>query len=242
MADEKTGKIKVSRGSVEDLIPDDQNANEGTERGQHMIDVSFERSGAGRSVLVDKNGKVIAGNKSQQAAADAGITDAIIVETEGDELVVVKRRDLDLDDDEDGRARALAYADNRAAQVGLHWNAAQVVADLQSGVDVSGMFFDSELADIVAEELTDADVIGVESDDGRDSAYYAKIKGATGKGGVRLLFGEIMIVLSRELYNRVVDAIQHCDDHTYTIRDVMVAILESGLDSLGELGHESSNN
>lgn len=56
---------------------------------------SLTRLGAGRSIVADKNGVVIAGNKTLQAAEAQGIP-VRIVETDGKELVVVQRTDLDL--------------------------------------------------------------------------------------------------------------------------------------------------
>ena len=53
---------------IRDIIPDDHNFNKGTEKGREMIEKSFRELGAGRSILLDKNNRIIAGNKSQQAS------------------------------------------------------------------------------------------------------------------------------------------------------------------------------
>ena len=92
---------------IEDLVPDDKNFNKGTEKGQKLIENSFSQFGAGRSILIDKNNKIIAGNKSVENATIIGLEDVIIVETTGDKLVAVKRTDIDLDSKE-GREMALA--------------------------------------------------------------------------------------------------------------------------------------
>ena len=76
-----------------------------------MIEKSFREFGAGRSSLLDKNGRVIAGNKSQQAAIAAGIKRVRVIETTGDELVAVKRTDVDIDSAE---GRKMANLDIRA--------------------------------------------------------------------------------------------------------------------------------
>jgi DNA modification methylase len=132
-----------------DYIPDPANANQGTERGVYMVEESLQKTGAGRSIVVDKNGTVIAGNKTLQGAIDSGIVDVVEVETQGDKLVVVKRTDLDLSSDDD-RARLLAYYDNRASEVGLDWDAEQLLADLNAGIDLSGVFMDDELERLLA--------------------------------------------------------------------------------------------
>lgn len=129
---------------LSDLQPDDRNANKGSERGTYMIRRSLERLGAGRSILLDKNGKIIAGNKTAESAADVGLDDVLIVRTRGDKLVAVMREDLDLDDP-GGAARQLAYADNRAGEVSLAWDAEMIGADIAGGVDLGDWFQELEL-------------------------------------------------------------------------------------------------
>src|SRR5690554_6822138 len=146
--------MSAQRRRVTDYTPDPANANKGTERGLFMLEESLQKTGAGRSIVVDRNGIIIAGNKTQQAALDSGIIEAIEVETDGNQLVVVKRNDLDLTNG-DERARLLAYYDNRASQVGLEWDAGQLIADLEAGIDLTAMFSDDELAGIVGGELED---------------------------------------------------------------------------------------
>lgn len=124
---------------LSDLQPDDRNANKGSERGTYMIRRSLEKLGAGRSILLDKHGKIIAGNKTAESAADVGLDDVVIVRTRGDKLVAVMREDLDLDDPT-GQARELAYADNRTGQVSLDWDAEQIGADIAGGVDLGDWF------------------------------------------------------------------------------------------------------
>ena len=96
---------------IRDIIADDHNFNAGTEKGREMIEKSFRELGAGRSILLDKNNRIIAGNKSQQAAIAAGIKRVRVIETTGDELVAVKRTDVDIDSAE---GRKMAYLDIRA--------------------------------------------------------------------------------------------------------------------------------
>src|SRR6185312_11854540 len=95
---------------IDDLTPDDRNANRGTERGRAMLEESLRKYGAGRPVLADRNGKLIAGNKTVEEAAALGF-EIEVVRTKGDKLIVHQREDLDLETDVN--ARILAYADNR---------------------------------------------------------------------------------------------------------------------------------
>ncbi len=131
---------------LEDLTPDRRNANRGTARGRSMLERSLQSYGAGRSILVDKHGQAIAGNKTLEAAVEMGLK-PIIVQTTGHELVVVQRTDLDLDKDK--AARELAYADNRVAEVDLDFDPLRISDDLATGVDLSGLWTEQELGELL---------------------------------------------------------------------------------------------
>ena len=137
-----TKKLKLS-----DLVPDQHNANKGTARGQSVLEDSLQQLGAGRSILVDKNGAVIAGNKTLETATAAGFEDVLVVETDGKQLVAVKRTDLDLSTDP--QARKLAYADNRTSELGLEWDPEVIAQDMLEIDDIPGFTAD-ELAALVS--------------------------------------------------------------------------------------------
>ena len=65
---------KIKKTKIEDLIPDDLNFNKGTQFGQSMIEKSLRTFGAGRSILLDKNNKIIAGNKTTEGFALRSLT------------------------------------------------------------------------------------------------------------------------------------------------------------------------
>lgn len=102
---------------INELIPDDINFNKGTKRGGEMIDYSLSQFGAGRSILIDKNNRIIAGNKTTESAKKTGITQVRVIEVSGDELIAVKRKDIDLDTK---KGREMALADNVTAQVNFN--------------------------------------------------------------------------------------------------------------------------
>lgn len=127
---------------IEELRQDNLNFNKGTYEGEVLIKKSLERFKAGRSVLIDNDNNIIAGNKTVQAAATMGMK-VRVIETTGDELVAVKRTDIDIDSKE---GRELALADNRTAQINLAWDEPNLeVAALQFGLDASD--FGLELTD-----------------------------------------------------------------------------------------------
>jgi hypothetical protein len=131
---------------ITDLTPDPCNANKGTERGAFQLEGSLQKYGAGRSILTDKNGVVIAGNKTLEQAADLGL-DIEVIKTTGDKLVIVQREDLDLADGT--KARELAYADNRIAENDLDWSVEQIIADMDAGVDLGQFWRPEELESVI---------------------------------------------------------------------------------------------
>lgn len=107
--------------TLDDLKLDEKNFNKHTSEGMKLLRQSIERNKLGRSVLVDKDGNLIAGN---------GVTETLkgmpekpnikVVDTDGSELVVVRRTDLEIDSRE---ARELAILDNSTASNNLLWDA-----------------------------------------------------------------------------------------------------------------------
>jgi hypothetical protein len=65
--------------NIEELTQDEHNFNKGTEGGAELMERSLKELGAGRSILIDKNGTIIAGNKTQEAAIKAGITKVRVI-------------------------------------------------------------------------------------------------------------------------------------------------------------------
>lgn len=105
--------------TIKDLKFDQHNFNDHTEFGMSLLEKSLREYGAGRSILIDKNNNIIAGNGIVEAAAQAGIEKVRIVETQGDELVAVKRTDTDLYTE---FGEGMAFVDNQTSSVDLSWN------------------------------------------------------------------------------------------------------------------------
>ena len=145
---------------ISELIPDERNANKGTARGMQALEDSIQECGAGRSILLDKNGKIIAGNKTHQKAGETGFTEVIVVPTDGTKLVAVQRTDLDLDTDPE--ARKLAYADNRVGQLDLDWDVETIIQDINEGIELTPYFYDEELQEIIGEK-SEPEKVGVKN-------------------------------------------------------------------------------
>lgn len=161
MAKNKTKELK----HLSDLTQDLRNANKGTQRGGGLLENSLQKYGAGRSILVDRNGNIIAGNKTAESAVSVGLSDdVLVVQSSGDKLVVVQRTDLDINDK---AARELAIADNRISQVNLDFDVEVLASLVDEGVEIGDMFSDDEMTELLA---------GLESDIG-DGVDTEEIRG-----------------------------------------------------------------
>lgn len=159
------------------LVQDDHNFNKGTEEGRKLISKSFTELGAGRSILIDKDNRIIAGNKSQQAAIDAGLTKVRIIETTGDELIAVKRTDISLDSKQ---GRELALADNITNQIDLSFDEKELseIADIE-GINLEDWSLDLD------HELPDVENMFRNAE---DRSLVGRVSDSTGRFQVTFLF------------------------------------------------------
>lgn len=87
---------------------DKRNYRKHNDKNKELIRKSLEECGAGRSIVIDNDNEIVAGNGLYEQAKKLGIKTKII-ETDGSELVVVKRTDLSTDD---FKRKQLAVMDN----------------------------------------------------------------------------------------------------------------------------------
>jgi site-specific DNA-methyltransferase (adenine-specific) len=144
------------------LQPDPDNANAGTERGETMLADSIRRYKIGRPIVADRHGRIIAGNKTFNAATEAGIRAVRYVHTQGDELIVHVRDDLDLS--RDVEAMELGIADNRTSETGLAWDPDALERLESAGANLEHFWTPEEQAELFGPYDDDA---GAENDDDR---------------------------------------------------------------------------
>lgn len=92
---------------------DPENVRVHDERNQIAIGQSLRDLGAGRSILIDAENVVIGGNGVYEKARELGLP-VRIIESDGSELIAVKRTDLK---PADAKRKALAIADNRTSDL-----------------------------------------------------------------------------------------------------------------------------
>lgn len=95
---------------VEDLKFDKRNYRRHSEKNQDLIKKSINEVGFGRSIVIDADNEIVCGNGVVSQIAKS--TPIKIVETNGSELVVVKRTDLKTDD---AKRKQLAVMDNSSS-------------------------------------------------------------------------------------------------------------------------------
>lgn len=104
---------------IKELRFDEHNFNRHNDEGMQLLEKSIRENGFGRSVLLDKDNTIVGGNGVTEQAIKAGAKKVRIIETDGTELIAVKRTDLTLDSE---AGRKMALADNSVANVNLQWN------------------------------------------------------------------------------------------------------------------------
>ena len=125
------------RLKIADLKFDPQNARVRTAKGEAMIQESLRSVGAARSIVIDEDGTILAGNGTVEAAGQVGIENVVIVEASGDEIIAVKRVGLT-----DEQKKKLAYYDNRTGDE-AEWDMEQVARDLLGGYEFLDELFDN---------------------------------------------------------------------------------------------------
>lgn len=94
---------------MKDIKYDSKNYRTHSEKNKRIIKKSVDELGAGRSILLDSQNIIIAGNGVKEAWGDRPVK---IIETDGSELIAVKRTDLNTDDK---KRQTLSLIDNHAS-------------------------------------------------------------------------------------------------------------------------------
>jgi len=143
--------------SIKDLKSDHRNARKRTDRSASLIAESLKRFGAARSIVIDEDNRILAGNGTVEGAKAAGIQNIRVIETDGTEIIAVKRTGLSEDD-----KIGLALADNRTSDLS-DWDK-DMLQQLSAEHDLAPWFEADDLAEIIGEAeqlptegLTDAD-------------------------------------------------------------------------------------
>lgn len=126
--------------SNEEIKFDAHNYRTHDEKNLKLIKKSLKELGAGRSVVIDSEGEIIAGNATYKQAQELGLP-VKVIESDGKSLIVVKRTDLKT---QDKKRKRLALMDNSTSDK-VQWDFDHIAADFDL----------SELPDFGIEALPD---------------------------------------------------------------------------------------
>ncbi len=160
---------------LSDLTPDPHNARGHDDRNVDMISSSLSEVGAARSIVIDEDGRVLAGNATINAAAKAGIDEVKVVEADGKQIVAVRRAGLTEEE-----KRRLALFDNRTAELAT-WDVdvLKKLRDDDSKI-LQGLFEAEELHDLMGSLAP----VQTAPDDSLDKLYELQQKWGTELGQV----------------------------------------------------------
>jgi hypothetical protein len=123
-----------------DLRPDPQNVRAHNARNIGMIEDSLRDLGAARSIVIDEDGVILAGNGVVEAAAAAGIERVITVDADGDAIIAVRRRGLTPE-----QKKKLTLTDNRTSDTST-WDVEELERLRREDPAIfEGLWFEDEL-------------------------------------------------------------------------------------------------
>jgi DNA modification methylase len=135
-------KPKIIETNISNLTPDPNNARKRTPLSAKVISKSLEQFGACRSIVIDENDVIRAGNGTFEEAGQLGIEKVLVVEADGNTIVAVKRPGLSESD-----WKQYAIADNTASDFST-WDV-DILNDLTQEVDLSEFFPDYKLNELL---------------------------------------------------------------------------------------------
>lgn len=103
---------------INELKFDQHNFNQHNEQGMELLGKSIKEVGFGRSIFLDKDNNIVGGNGVTEKALQLGTKKVRIIDTDGTELIAVRRTDLSLDSE---KGRKAALADNSVGYQNLTW-------------------------------------------------------------------------------------------------------------------------
>lgn len=122
----------IKETTIDKLKFDNKNHNRHTQKGLRLVEKSLSKLGFGRSIVLDENNNIISGNGVVETAGQLGFNKVKIVETDGTEIIAVKRTDVKLNSK---KGRELAISDNHSAKESINLDF-DIINDLSNEFDI----------------------------------------------------------------------------------------------------------
>ena len=178
--------------SIKNIMLDAANARVHDKENQEAIKNSLKELGTGRSIIMDSENVIIGGNGVYEQAQELGLPIKII-ESDGKELIAIRRNDLKTDD---AKRKALAIADNKTSDLSFFDDDA--LAELISGIDCDNFiqatgFSQKEIDDLIAKFDSDVDDLGELPPENET------------QDNMKFILGEYSFKICQELYSKWIE-------------------------------------
>ena len=98
--------------NISQLKIDQKNARVRTARGASLLEQSLREVGAARSIVIDEEGNILAGNGTVEAAGQIGFERVQVIDADGETIIAVRRTGLTPE-----QKKRLSILDNRTAEL-----------------------------------------------------------------------------------------------------------------------------
>jgi len=178
-------KPKITETDISQLTPDPRNARKRTPLSASVIRKSLEQFGAARSIVVDENDVIRAGNGTYEEAGQLGIEKVVTIEVDGNTIVAVKRKGLT-----DEQWKQYAIADNTASDFST-WDY-DILSEISGEVNLDGLFPDDKLQEVLESLANDrSGLAGMGEQQEEDEEEIAELLDKVDEIESRVKLGEI---------------------------------------------------
>lgn len=134
--------------TLDDIIPQETNANRHTQRGMRLLEQSMSERGWIGAITAAADGQVFDGSARRETLEAIGLDDPIIIRSDGTRPIIHIREDIASADDP--RAVRLALEANRIGQLNLDYDPQVLVMLRDEGMVDEGLFTAEEMAGVLS--------------------------------------------------------------------------------------------
>ena len=139
---------EVKQEKIANFRPQRRNLNKHKQRGMGTLETSMRQRGYVAPMTAAADGEIIDGSARLETSAIVFDDDVLVIHHDGTKPIIMVRDDIVSADSPE--AREISIAANRVAQLNLDWDAEQLLVDAQAGLDLAGLFDQSELDAMLA--------------------------------------------------------------------------------------------
>ena len=131
--------------TLSELKPDKRNIRKHTPRNIALVERALQEVGAARSIVIDEDNNILAGNGTVEAAGNVGLEKMRIIDASGDEIIAVRRTGLT-----EEQKQKLSLFDNRSGEL-AGWDIENLKILEGKGL-LEGVFSQTEMKELEIEE------------------------------------------------------------------------------------------